>query len=185
MTTEALCQELRKREKARDSSIREVVAALLRRVKAGNGRAAHALTLYAKRKPKPGLPSKRHLLSQVRNLLPTETDVQARFVKAARRLPGVIAIHHSPNEGKRGRRAQRAIKRLGLSPGFPDILILIEAAPHVVGIEMKRAHFGTTTAQQKQWGEHFAAASLPWKCCYGDGEAMAFLRSVLDGSWTP
>lgn len=61
-------------------------------------------------------------------------------------LPESALVHHSPNEGKRGPRAQGELKRSGCLKGFPDLLILWNGNSYF--LELKRPG-GKLTPEQK------------------------------------
>lgn len=51
-------------------------------------------------------------------------------------LPAEAVVHHSPNEGKRGLKAQAALKKLGTRAGWPDLEVVYRG--RVLFIEVKR-----------------------------------------------
>lgn len=54
-----------------------------------------------------------------------ETALHAAIVLEMRRiLPPGYLVHHSPNEGKRGRQAQADLKAMGTVAGWPDLEII-------------------------------------------------------------
>jgi len=60
-------------------------------------------------------------------------EAVVRWMKLA--LPSDAVFHHSPNEGRRGWSAQRAIKSHGVRKGWPDIEIIYQGQP--IFIELK------------------------------------------------
>jgi hypothetical protein len=60
-------------------------------------------------------------------------------------LPANVAMHHSPNEGKRGWQAQQALKDTGVRAGWPDIEIIHKG--RAIFIELKPPK-GKLTAKQ-------------------------------------
>jgi len=62
-------------------------------------------------------------------------------------LPHDAVFHHSPNEGRRGWHAQRAIKSHGVHKGWPDIEIIYRGQPFF--IELKAPGKYPTPAQRE------------------------------------
>lgn len=86
------------------------------------------------------------------------------------------------NEGRRHPGYTAELKRRGLRPGCPDIIIL-EAPPlhesaRGVMIEMKRAKGGVVSENQVKFFED--AEPIGWLCkvCFGADEALEYLRSI-------
>ena len=89
---------------------------------------------------------------------------------------------HPPNEGKRHPAHGALLKRHGMKPGCPDVLIL-EAPPERpeargVMIELKRQNGGTTSENQAEFMRQ--AERVGWLCrvCYGADDACAWLYSL-------
>ena len=65
-------------------------------------------------------------------------------------LPGSAIIHHSPNEGNRGgvKGARDGVhrKKMGVMPGFPDIIILVSGVFYA--LEVKSGKGALSTAQR-------------------------------------
>lgn len=102
---------------------------------------------------------------------------------------GVVWLH-PPNEGKRSRIGGGMLKRIGLSPGAPDILIL-QPPPDLsyagVAIEMKRRgreseKDGGVTPEQRVWLERLRG--IGWKAfvSYGADHAIAILDKLGYGA---
>lgn len=64
----------------------------------------------------------------------------------SRALNASAVVHHSPNEGRRGWKAQRALKTHGTRKGWPDIEIV--AGGHVYFLELKAPRKYPTPAQR-------------------------------------
>lgn len=86
---------------------------------------------------------------------------QARLIKWTHKrevrsmLPEVAWLFHVPNGGQRSSFAGAQMKALGAKKGVPDLLMPV-STPHYNGlvIEMKSGT-GQTSAEQKEWLEHF------------------------------
>lgn len=96
-----------------------------------------------------------------------------------------IRFHASPNGGLRHPVVAMRMKRMGCSPGFPDIMIfdrprIVENGLIYVGaaIEMKRRKGGKVSPEQREWIE--ALKELGWACCIARGcdEAIEFLKEL-------
>jgi hypothetical protein len=61
---------------------------------------------------------------------------QAVLLMLAWVLPPTAVVHHSPNEGKRGRKAQGDLKKRGVVAGWPDLEIIHNG--RVLFLELKR-----------------------------------------------
>ena len=62
-------------------------------------------------------------------------------------LPADAIAHHSPNEGKRTRRAAGTLKRSGTRAGWPDIQIIHRGWPDIF-IELKTPRGGLSPVQR-------------------------------------
>lgn len=74
-------------------------------------------------------------------------------------------------------------KKLGVSPGFPDLVVMIptgwEQQPlQMAGIEMKRVRGSKISPEQLAWGELFRQAGIPWKVCKGAADAIGWLKQL-------
>lgn len=85
-------------------------------------------------------------------------------------------VHHSPNEGKRGYVEQYKIRNMGVSSGFPDLLIFYNGKTIV--IELK-AGKNKATDSQKDWLEFLASIGIPAAVCTGFDEAKTFIDKQL------
>ena len=78
-------------------------------------------------------------------------------------------FHHSPNEGKRGRVAQYKITRMGVSSGFPDLIIFYEG--HHLGLELK-AGKNKASANQVAWLQILEENGWDTAVCTGFDQAQ-------------
>ena len=142
------------------------------------------MTTYTKAVPKPTY-QKATKTSRPRRVAPEanplEESEQLTVVEWLR--VHKIRFHASPNGGLRHAVVAMRMKRLGCSPGFPDIMIfdrppIVEGGLMFVGcaIEMKRRKEGTVSPEQKEWLA--ALTELGWaaKVCRGCDEAIAYLE---------
>jgi len=87
-----------------------------------------------------------------------------------------IIIHHSPNEGKRGHVQQYKIKHMGVSSGFPDLLIIYKKK--IIAVELK-AGKNKATKNQLEWIDILVSIGIPAKVCTGFDETKAFVDPIL------
>ena len=77
-------------------------------------------------------------------------------VRAA--IPAVRWLHHSPNGGKRDAFTGGQMKALGVSPGFPDLILPVWCTKRIypgLAIEMKRPDGkGRVSGSQGEWLYH-------------------------------
>ena len=90
------------------------------------------------------------------------------------RYPGAL-IHHSPNEGKRGPYQRYLIKCLGVSPGFPDLLMFYKGK--VLAMELKIGK-NRPSVNQRKWLADLAAY-MPVGVIYSLDDAIVFLEKNL------
>lgn len=61
-----------------------------------------------------------------------------------------LVVHHSPNEAKRSPFVRYLIKRMGLSPGFPDLMIVNIKTDYYQFLELKYGD-NIPTTEQMEW----------------------------------
>ena len=88
-------------------------------------------------------------------------------------LPRDAVLHHSPNEGKRGWRAQRSLKVMGVRAGWPDLEII--HGGKIFFIELKTAK-GRCTSSQSETLAHLSAAGAHVAVCHSIEAVEAFLK---------
>ncbi|HEJ7137509.1 TPA: VRR-NUC domain-containing protein [Serratia marcescens] len=72
---------------------------------------------------------------------------------------------HIPNEGKRGPKAARDAKRLGVRAGVPDLFLALPRGGYAgMWIEMKSTR-GTVNCQQLKWLTRLAAVAYKTSIC--------------------
>ncbi len=105
----------------------------------------------------------------------TEEELQIQVAQWLN-MWGVLWMH-CPNEGKRSRRLGAKLKRMGLSPGVPDVLIFEawqdgDFSGHGIAIELKTAK-GRLTTQQEQWLDDLERRGWLTAVCRSLDEVMA------------
>lgn len=108
-----------------------------------------------------------------------EDDLQAQIVQALHwTLPGAV-IHHSANQVERGgKRAMMEVarkKRMGMLPGFPDLLLFWRG--HALLIEVKTPS-GRLSEAQKALHARLEAQGWPVHVCRSVDDALALARGV-------
>ncbi len=72
------------------------------------------------------------------------------------------------------------LKRMGISPGFPDIEIPLPIAPyHGLYIELKRVSGGKVSDVQKEWLEYLRSQGYYAEVAKGFEEAKAIVLNYL------
>jgi Holliday junction resolvase len=115
--------------------------------------------------------------------VPTESQEAVQFV-AWLRL-NKYKFHHSPNEtgsSPEARRRAVRVKREGVSPGWPDYIIIKNN--QLVAVELKRAKksLSKVSPEQREWLAVLAACGVEAAICYGCAEAIEFVESVANNS---
>jgi len=94
----------------------------------------------------------------------------------------ILVWNHNPHGGKRPKGEGGKLAAAGASKGVPDnyIYSVPPLAPEArgVAIELKRAHKGVTSDDQKQWLDDLDACGWITQVCYGAKEAIQFLKSL-------
>ena len=91
-------------------------------------------------------------------------------------LPSSARVAHIPNGGKRGKREAAELKRMGVLPGFPDLLILTITG-QILFIEVKSA-VGVLSKRQKDFCQFCAAAGF----AFGVARSVDDARALLHGA---
>ena len=120
-------------------------------------------------------------------MLPTEEQEQVAVARFLRRA-GVL-FTHPPNGGYRSKAAGARMKRLGTSPGVPDLLIFSpppnEPERAGVAIEMKRRKGGTVSLAQERWMRGLKDNGWIAFVAQGAEEAILRLRELGYGVASP
>lgn len=89
---------------------------------------------------------------------------------------------HIVNEGNGNYKRGAMNKKMGVSAGFPDYIILLPVGKFKsivpVAIEMKRKVGGSVSKVQQKWLNDLAMAGFKTAVCKGCVEAVAFLRTL-------
>jgi VRR-NUC domain-containing protein len=105
-----------------------------------------------------------------------ETELQAAAaVFLAHALPSEAIAHHSPNEGKRGWRAQRDIKTNGMVKGFPDWVILWQSRAYLIELKAPKKY---PDATQREIHRRLREGGFPVFICRSLVEIEMALVSV-------
>jgi len=86
---------------------------------------------------------------------------------------------HIPNEGRRGPKAAKDAKRLGLRAGVPDLFLALPRGDHAgLWIEMKAAG-GVETGVQNDWRNKLCSAGYKSSVCFGYDMAVRCITDYL------
>lgn len=84
-----------------------------------------------------------------------------------------IRHHASPNAARRSMREGAKLKRMGMSPGFPDVEIPYARGKwHGLYIELKRESGGIVSTAQREWLNHLKAEGYAAMVAKGYAEAV-------------
>lgn len=86
---------------------------------------------------------------------------------------------HIPNEGKRGPKAARDVKRLGVRAGVPDLFLALPRGGYAgLWIEIK-AKGGKLSAQQEVWLKRLEDTGYRAVYCFGFEQAIVTIKSYM------
>ena len=88
-------------------------------------------------------------------------------------LPDAL-VWHTPNGGARNISEAKSLKRMGVLPGVPDIIVITRAGKALF-IEVKTAR-GKLSLEQSSFRDFCVAAGLPWALCRSVDDAREFLN---------
>lgn len=109
---------------------------------------------------------------------PSEDSLQESAARFLDRHPATRGLwFHPPNEGSRSKLYAAALKRRGVKPGVPDIVVL---RPPGLVIELK-TQTGRLRTEQKAWLERLESVSVPTAVCRSIGEVVAAVEGVYGG----
>ena len=93
-----------------------------------------------------------------------------------------IPFYHIPNGMNSSKREGIRFKRLGLSPGIPDICLPVSSQTgyHALYIELKRVKKGRATQYQKNWIDKLNQLGNLAVICFGWQEATKVIENYLN-----
>lgn len=116
----------------------------------------------------------------MQNSTPTEHLEQVTLIAWYRRAYKNELLVAIPNGGKRHIKTALAMKREGVSKGFPDLFLPVPNRKfHGLFIEMKRKKGGTLSKEQKAWIEYLNSAGYQAVVCKGFLEAKEVIECYL------
>lgn len=122
---------------------------------------------------------KKAVKERVKVLCPTEQ--QEQFVVHAWLVKKGIVHNHSPNGGYRDLIEAAKFKRMGVSPGFPDIEVpYARKGYHGLYIELKRMVGGKLSENQIGWRDFLMAQGYAWYEAKGAEECIKIISDYLD-----
>lgn len=116
----------------------------------------------------------------MRSSIPTEHLEQVTLIAWYRRTYKNELLVAIPNGGKRHIKTALAMKKEGVSKGFPDMFLPVPNSKfHGLFIEMKRQKGGTLSKEQKAWLEYLNSAGYQAVVCKGFLEAKEVIECYL------
>ena len=110
----------------------------------------------------------------------TEKDEQKKLFARAQYRPDLKLMTHIPNEGRRSVQHTMEMLRMGMKPGFPDIILPVaRGGYHGLFIEMKRRIGGRSTPEQKEWQRALLEEGYAACVCKGFDEARETIEWYL------
>jgi len=121
-------------------------------------------------------------------LMPTEDDEQRAVVAWCEgyALADIRArlLLHVPNGGHRHIATAARLRRLGVRPGVPDLLLPVVVLPyHGLWVEMKRRRGGVLSPDQHGWIDALRAEGYAVAVARGADEAIAAIIAYLGGTY--
>lgn len=113
----------------------------------------------------------------------TEESVQIAVVDWVRRQYPLAAetLHHSPNEGQHKVQYRVKQRQMGVSSGFPDILLLTPKADFCgLAMELKSEDGRKPTQAQMEWMYTLANCGFFATWCKGFDAAVETIRGYLE-----
>lgn len=113
----------------------------------------------------------------------TEKDEQKKLFAWASYRTDLKLMTHIPNEGRRSVQYTMELLRMGMKPGFPDIILPVaRGGYHGLFIEMKQKHGGRVTPEQKQWQRDLLNEGYCAAVCHGFDEARELIDWYMKGA---
>lgn len=113
----------------------------------------------------------------------TEEAVQITVVEWLRaQYPDAAAcMHHSPNEGNHKVQYRVKQQRMGVSKGFPDLLIFVPKGPFVgLAIEIKAEDGKKPKIEQFEWLDRLNEAGWMATWCKGFDACVDTIKAYLE-----
>lgn len=108
----------------------------------------------------------------------TEDEVQEAVIQYCQLCK--IKVVHIPNEGQRSKSYGGRLKRLGMSPGFPDLSFPTPLnSYHGLYIELKRDEKAKPTPEQLEWIEYLNKQGYYATVCYGVAQAIKVINKYF------
>lgn len=121
-------------------------------------------------------------------ITPTEDQEQSTVIDWANRTVGIDPrrglLLHVPNGGARSPVTGARMRRLGVRPGVPDLLLPVAVMPyHALWIELKRRRGGSLSAEQRAWIGALRAEGYAVAVARGADEAIDTIIAYLGGTY--
>jgi hypothetical protein len=96
------------------------------------------------------------------------------------------SLIHVPNGGLRGKREAGRMKAMGVSAGFPDLLLLLPSGPyHGLAVEMKPtgSTWCSVRTEQRLWLARLAGQGYRAEVAYGFDQGREILENYVGGKF--
>lgn len=94
--------------------------------------------------------------------------------------PELALLHHVPNGGHRSKRTASALRRQGVKPGVPDVVLPVARdGHHGLYVEMKRLQGGRVSPEQCAWIEALSSQGYRAVLCRGWEQARDAIVDYL------
>jgi len=95
--------------------------------------------------------------------------------------PDLSLAFHVPNGGHRNPHVGAQMKRLGVRPGVPDIILPVaKHGYNGLAIELKRSIGGRVSPEQQKWLSRLEQQGWQTYVCHGADEAIKTIREYME-----
>jgi hypothetical protein len=109
-------------------------------------------------------------------IVPTELQ-EHRLLVAYLRTRNYKFTHVANETGTNAKWIGIRNKQNGVSPGFPDFLIIV--GNQLIAIELKRIRYSETSTAQLEWLKALNNCGIPAQICKGYDAAVAFIEQFV------
>lgn len=116
-----------------------------------------------------------------------EQELVMRWAAGAiEQWPELAFLYHPANGEKRGKLTAAKLKRMGVKPGVPDLILPLPRGGYVgLAVEMKRTDGGRVSPEQRAWHAALAEFGHCVAVAAGHEQAIAVIRDYLAADGCP